>query len=166
MKRFFCLTIAVLFCFCGFSCQIAPPFTVSEKTFEKNGMKITVTDEFREMAEEGFFFAAAKEDLSFFLLSSPFSLYENTDFSAETSLSQWALLFLEKEPGDQEAIQTKDSLCFADKTQEKNGSRFSHRLFFFKGSDAFWILDFSAAEENFARLETEIFSYASTLQIP
>ena len=60
------------------------------------------------------------------------------------------------------ALQTADGLCYYDYTADVDGDSFTYRVFAFKGSDAFWLVQIAVLTEDAESLEADIMAWAKS----
>lgn len=169
MKRIFSLLLSLFLIPLLFSCakeNVLPP--PAEQAFEKDGFFLTLDSRFSLSNSPNAHLSLSSEEVAVFAIRSPFSDYENSNVDENTSLSQWISYFLNPSnpQTDPLSYSEKDSLFYTDRIEEESGIRSHHRTFYYKGSDAFWIVDFSTREENFPLWESSIFSWAKSVTLP
>ena len=58
------------------------------------------------------------------------------------------------------SVKTVDGLCYYDHTAEVDGRDYTYRVFAFKGSDAFWLVQIAVPTDSLAHQEATIMEYA------
>jgi hypothetical protein len=61
------------------------------------------------------------------------------------------------------AVRTEDGLCYYDHTLIIDGESFTYRVFAYKGSDAFWLVQFACDKNEFADKRQDFISWANTV---
>ncbi len=155
------LAVCLLFsgCLTGFM-FIPDSGSVGEpKTFEKDGISITLTDRFTEQVSQRGFYAYYVTDFSgVVVLREEFSLQEGL---AGQSLEEYVSGVIANNGHTDIEPQNRDGLWYYS-GEEGATTNYS---FSYKGSDAFWIVQFMCMTSDAARYEDQIFLWASSVEV-
>lgn len=136
------------------------------KTFEAQGLQITLTDAFAEMDVNGYTACYSSSDTAVFVLREDFSLMEGF---GDLSLDAYGAMVLANNGFDQSVtLQEEDGLAFFGYvyTNPDNGENYYYCCNLFKGPDAFWMVQFSVPAE-IARESIPVFKqWAKTVAFP
>ena len=129
------------------------------RDFEKDGIKLTLTDKFTEKNSEMGFDAYYESDFcGVVVLKEEFTLKEGL---AEKSLEDYITGVIRNNGHTSVKPQHKDGLWYY--VTDKDGiRRFSYA---FKGSDAFWIVQFLCVTDNADRLQDLFYLWASWVEV-
>jgi len=137
--------------------KISPP---EEKTFTKSGMSITLTDDFYEKEYVSFTSAYESEKIAVFTLKEEFTLFGGANYS----LKEYAELVTQANMLSA-TVKTKDDLTYFAYDKEVNGKDFHYTAFVYKGSDAYWLIQFACVKDQAEKLEKDIFAYAASVKV-
>ncbi len=132
-----------------------------EKTFESEGMSITLTNKFKEMENDRFPIAYTSNYMAVFAVDEPFYLlYGFEDYT----LYQYANLVINANGLKNTKPETVDGLvCFEyEKTVDKKD--YIYYAYVYKSDDAFWLVQFSVEEKNAEKYESYIRKWAATVE--
>ena len=161
MKRIISALLVALLMFSLVSCV-----GESAKTFTSNGMSITLTNAFKENTYEGYTVCYESKDAAVFVLKEAFSLQEDM---SEMSLDDYAKLVYSanasKSPSE---ISKEDGLTFIeyDFHSEEENQTYSYFTTMFKGTDAFWIVQFISKKEAYDAKRQNFVDWAKTVEFP
>jgi hypothetical protein len=159
---FMILTLCLLLCGCGADAE-APAEPV-EKEFAAAGLHLTLTDAFAEKSHAAYTLYAESEKLLVLGLKEEYSLFENTDFSAQTSPEQYAALVWSANQLEGEVPLVDDGeLLWFEYDNHVNGADYRYRAYVFKDNDGFWLLQFAAHADAFEALSETIRGYAGSV---
>ena len=129
------------------------------KTFEKDGIKLTLTDKFVEKASELGFYAYYTADFCGVVVSTEaFTLEEGL---ADIPLETYVQNVIANNGHKDIKAQTKDGLWFYVK--DKGGARtYSYS---YKGTDAFWTVQFLCMTADAHQLEDLFYLWANTVEV-
>jgi len=133
-------------------------------TYTHAGASITLIDTFIQREYISYTMCFESEDIAVMALKEEFTLFANTDYSAESTLADYATLVWNANSmaGVPELI-TDGDMTYFDYARSANGNDYTVRTYVFKTNDAFWMFQFTALTENFAAVEAQIDSYAATI---
>ncbi len=135
--------------------------TYDDKTFDSNGMKITLTEAFTETEYEAFTASYSSSDVSVFALREDFSLIENF---GQYTLEEYGEAVLKSNSLDSSDIKNDGSLTYFEYEYEDAADTYSYLSFVFKGPDAFWIIQFSTYKEKYEEYRDAFFEWARTIE--
>lgn len=166
MKKVLCCTALVLaFCFVLSGCipgiMVIPDSSdIGEpKVFEKDGIKLTLTDRFTEQKSElGFYGYYVTNFCGVVVLKEEFSLEEGL---ADSSLETYVSNVIRNNGHTDVTPQNRDGLWFYVSDTDTT-RRYS---FSFKGSDAFYIVQYLCAIPDAPALEDLIFLWAGCVEV-
>ena len=129
------------------------------KIFEKDGIKLTLTDKFTETeSERGFYAYYVADFCGVTVLKEDFSLEEGL---AELSLEDYVKNVIANNGHTDIEPQYKDGLWFYIK-DAGNSRSYS---FSFKGSNAFWIVQYICMNSSAPALEDTFFLWANCVEV-
>lgn len=160
MKKRVCILLAALaWLLCGCIMVIPGNDAVGEpKTFEKAGIKLTLTDRFQEQESQLGFDAYYVADFgAVIVLKEPFSLEPGLE---EKSVEDYIRSVIKNNGRDVEPIQ-RDGLWYYyfDSGDTRMYS------YTFKGSDAFYIVQFGCFKRDVSVMEDMIFLWAKAVEV-
>ena len=93
-----------------------------------------------------------------------YTLFENTDFSAQTSREQYAaLVWSANKLEGQVPVQEDEDLTWFEYSRTANGTDYTYRAYVYKCNEAFWLIQFAARSEAFPALGDTIHGYAASV---
>lgn len=134
------------------------------KVFAAEGMRITLTKAFSEMdaTEYGFNLGYASNDTAIFVMKEEFTL--SADFE-ELTLDEYAQLVLNNNGMSNGRPYTAEGFTVYEYTEVSmtDGKTYSYLIVFLKGPDAFWMFEFSTAEDRADAMRQTYLDYARTI---
>lgn len=156
------LTLCLLLCGCGGEDKV--PAEPVEKEFTAAGLHLTLTESFAEKQHAAYTLYAESEDLLVLGLKEEYKLFENTDFSDQTSLKQYAaLVWTANQLEGDVPMEDDGELLWFEYDNHVNGADYRYRAYVFKDNEGFWLLQFAARAEEFAALSQTIRDYAASV---
>ncbi len=136
------------------------PNSIGElKEFSKDGMTITLTDDFVEMESQmGFDAYYVTDYCGVMVLKEPFSLEEGL---SELPLSDYIRDVIANNGHTNTEPQQVDDLWY----YVNNTDGLRYYSYCYKGSDAFWVVQFGCYREDAAALEDLFYMFASTVNV-
>lgn len=134
------------------------------KEFSKAGMSITLTTAFteKEMATQTAYYESQKAVVT--CLKEEYSLLEDEGMSADdVTLEQYAEAVITLNGLDSE-VQTEDGLTYIRYDKSLNGKDFSYYATCFKGTDAFWLIQFACESKNFDTMHDTFKTWAKSVK--
>ena len=166
MKKHTCLfSLVILFCLvlsgCFWKTMILPNNdTIGEpKTFQKDGITLVLTDKFKETKSQMGFDAYYTSDFcGVVVLKESFSLKAGL---SNESIEEYIGDVIKNNGHTNVKAQNRDGLWFYESVN--NGTKvYSYS---FKGSDAFWIVQYICRISDSEKLEDQIFLWAKSIRI-
>lgn len=156
------LTLCLLLCGCGAEDE-APAAPVATE-FTAAGMHLTLTDAFAEKQHAAYTLYAESENLLVLGLKEEYTLFENTDFSAQTSPEQYAALVWNANQLEGELSLNDDGeLLWFEYDNHVNGADYRYRAYVYKDHEGFWLLQFAARTSEFDALSAQMHGYAASV---
>lgn len=138
------------------------------QVFRESGMEITLTQDFRQIdvSDQGFFTGFNSSNTTVYVQREAFADDPSLGFLSLEEYAQLVLSSSEKESGGKPTQQ--DGLTYYEYTARSpvNGRRYSYFVFFYKGPDAFWMVEFTTLESNGAALRPAYITYAKSVCFP
>ena len=157
--------LVISFCFllagCFSKVMVLPDAdTIGEaKTFTKDGITLVLTDKFEETKSEMGFDAYFTSDFcGVIVLKEEFSLEAGL---AQKSLEDYINNVIKNNAHENVAAQNADGLWFY--TYDRDGRRIYS--YSYKGSDAFWIVQYICESSDAKALEDQIFLWAKSVEV-
>jgi len=165
MKKTITVVIAVLFCLGLYGCfnrSLVDPerdSIVEDKVFKHSGITITLTNEFVEKDSElGFDAYFVSEYCGVVVLKEEFFLKEGM---SDLTIEEYVDHVIDNNGHKNVEPQYKDGLCFYS---NRNGSTQVYS-YAFKGSDAFYIVQFLCMTSDVPILEEMFFQWAQSIEV-
>ncbi len=155
------LSMCFVFCGCRPLIMVMPDTdsTSQAKTFEKDGIKLTLTDQFTETkSKQGFYAYYTADFCGVVVLKEDFSLEEGL---ADLPLEEYITNVIANNGHTDIEPQSKDGLWYYIRD---TGSTHCYS-FSFKGSDAFWIVQYICKPSDASELEDTFFLWANTVEV-
>ena len=165
MKKYFkfaavilVLLTVCLFCGCSFFSGLG---AAQEKEFSKAGMSITLTDDFTEqdIVSQTAVYASAKHIVM--ALKEEYALFE--EIGDSLSLQEYAQLVCQNNDLTAD-IEEKDGLVCFEYENEANGRDFAYFAVVQKGTDAYWLFQFSCDSSNYEDSKEQFIDWAKTIR--
>ena len=166
MKKESLLMILLTLCLllCGCAAEDEQPAAPVATEFAAAGMHLTLTDAFAEKSHAAYTLYAESENLLVLGLKEEYTLFENTDFSAQTSPEQYAALVWNANRLEGELPLNEDGgLLWFEYDNHVNGADYRYRAYVYKDNEGFWLLQFAARAEEFSALSAQIREYAASV---
>ena len=129
------------------------------KVFEKDGIELTLTDEFTEKeSERGFYAYYVSNFCGVVVLKEDFSLEEGL---ADRSLEEYVRNVIANNGHTDIEPQNQDDLWFY--VRDNNGTR--SYSYSYKGSDAFWIVQYLCSTSAASKLEDLFYLWANSVEV-
>lgn len=155
------LSISSLLCGCITDIMFIPSKnSIGEaKKFEKDGFSILLTDKFtEEQSQMGFYAYFAADFCGVVILKEEFTLEKGL---AEKSLEEYTASVIKNNGHTDISPQTKDGLWYYERT---NSSSYA-QSYCYKGSDAFWIVQFLCDPSDAKTLSDTFYLWAQSVEI-
>lgn len=135
-----------------------------EVLFSEEGMSIILTDAFEELSTQLYAACYDSEDVAVFVVKDEFSA--NNSFSG-LALDEYAELvhssYLAYSPADVEKIEGITCIEYRSYIENDNIT-YVYLTTLFKGSDAFWQIQFSCMEEKYEEYKPQFIRWAKTVE--
>ena len=159
MKKFFSLLLIAAILVSMTSCMTATP-----KDFTYQGMTVTLTNRFKEMQYEGYTVCYGSPDVMVIVLKESFSLQAGLD---QMTLDEYAKLVHQanasKSPSEITKHEGFQSMEY-DFLNEKENKTYSYFSTMFKGTDAFWLIQFACLEKDYEANKDTFLTYANSIK--
>ncbi len=133
------------------ACSAKSVFSAPEKKFEVEGMQITLTEEFTQQTVENYTAAFTSRQAVVLVRKERFEDYP--DFREETAEAYAELVHKENETLAPTEITRAEGVTYFEYTHQYEKEEVGHLLAVYKGSDAFWIVQFAAPQESYAMMK-------------
>ncbi len=134
-------------------------------TYGENEFSITLTDAFIQKDYQSYTVCYEASDMVIFVLKEPFSLMDGLD--GYSTLQYAGLLREANSAHSPTAISTEDELISFEYGYFNKDENITYTYFTtaFKGSDAFWTVQFACKSENYETLKSEMIKYAKSITL-
>ena len=159
------MLLALILLLCGCAAEEEVPAGPVAAEFSASGMHITLTDEFAEKQHVSYTACYESTDIALLVLLEEYSLFDNTDFSAQTPVAQYAELVRNSNqlPADSVTVNETDGLTWFEFTRTLNGVDNTYRAYAFKSNDGFWLFQFAARSDTYESVKDTIHGYAMSV---
>ncbi len=132
------------------------------KEFSSKGMRITLTDQFKESTEEGFTACYDSGDVAVFALKEDFSMLNGLE---NYTVWEYGAAVLEHNGFSLEVqLETREGLtCYERLSTGDDGVTYHNLTVLYKSSDSFWIIQFVTREKSFDKYEQTIVDWAKSV---
>jgi hypothetical protein len=138
----------------------------AEKTFTRDGLTITLTDEFTEKDDldgQTVYFEALRYIAT--ALKEEFSMFEEFGIDAgNMSIDEYAELVVEVN-GFNTSVVKKDGLTTFKYEASVGGQDFTYFATVHKSADAFWLVQFFCETKNYASFESKFIEWAKSVKV-
>lgn len=159
MKRVLRMTATVMLA-CLLLLSGCDKFKQNEKEFSKAGLTITLTEAFVEQDHVQFTSTYASANIVVYVLKEEFSILNTTNINLYKSMIKQNNA--NKNMSD---FEEKNGLLYATFEMEYAASKYNYIVTIFKGSDAFWLVQFACKSDKYEKLKDDIFKYAETIKV-
>lgn len=137
--------------------------TSEPKIFNSNGMRITLTDDFKEMGVENYTVAYDSRNVAVLALEEKFSLAEGFE---NYSIEQYADLVIQNNGLSSVSLKTDGNLNFFEYEFKNPETQDVYRYFsyVYKTDDAFWLVQFATLNENVEDYAQQISKWAESVE--
>ena len=135
--------------------------TGQPKDFSSQGMTITLTDEFKSSSYEGFTLGYESKSAVMFALKEDFSVFPGFE---DYSLEDYARLVADANQVDFSSLLTgQDFLYYSFINQGSDGSDYYYVATMFKGTDAFWLIQFATPAADQDKMHDQFLTWAASV---
>lgn len=159
MKKFLSLLLAAVMLFGLTSCMKATP-----KDFTCEGMTVTLTNRFKEANYEGYTVCYQSSDMIVIVLKESFSLQAGLD---QMTVEEYANLVRQANTSKSPSELTKHENFYSMEytfLNEQENQTYSYFTTMFKGTDAFWMIQFASKEEDYAAHKDTFLEFANSVK--
>ena len=135
-------------------------FPEKDKTFTEASYSITLTNRFEEDVFEGYEGIYEKDEVLVMISKETFASLGEYGSISVTEYNQ--IIQKDTEAPSKTEVRTEDGLCYYDHTYVVDGENYTYYVFAYKGSDAFWLVQFVVFTEDAADLEADILAWAKS----
>ncbi len=162
LKKILPLTFFILVIICTSACD------PKEKVFSKDGMSITLTDEFEEKEYYDFNAYYDTEEAQVYIMKEDFKLLEENDQDTNASLEEYAQSMMKSGSIDAE-IKNEDGLTyfnFEKEFQDIDGKYIPYKYYavVYKSHDAYWLFQFACEEALYSKYEDIFIKWAKSVK--
>ena len=127
------------------------------KTFIKEDFQITLTDDFKESQQDGFF--ASYESKSVLV----FTLREAAENFEDITLEEYGELILESNNRTDATMHKSNELIWFEYTDTPKNQEFYYMVFCCQSEDAFWIVNFATPATNREKYKETFLQWAASI---
>jgi hypothetical protein len=134
------------------------------KEFSKEGMTITLTNQFNEISQDGYTSCYNSRDVVIFVSKEEYSLMEGFD---KYTLNEYGNLLITNNSLDSSVkLQNNDGLTYFEYqfSNPETNDLYHYSSFIFKTSDSFWLIQFATLEENYNDNKQTIINWAKNIE--
>ena len=160
MKKSICIISALIMMFIFTACG-----EPAETEFSSNGFTITLTDSFRQKEIENYTVSFESKTSAIFVIKESFDLLEEL---SDYSLNQYAeLVKAANSKMMPSEITLTDGLTAFEYSAYNSDEDTTIKYFtvMFKGTDAFWTVQFACNQDDYPVLKNEFIKYAKSVQV-
>ncbi len=133
------------------------PYSI-KKDFSKDGITITLTKNFHEEVLDPFHAVYSSKDVAVFCVKEEFSLLDDCDLTV-TEYAEFVIEYSEVDA----VVKEKDDLVTFSYIEDAEGEDYYYFASFYKGSDAYWTVQFACKSSEQKALEPTIVEYAQSV---
>jgi hypothetical protein len=130
------------------------------KDFSKAGMTITLTDEFYEKEMRSYTVCYDSTNIAVFALKEEFTLLQGLE---NYSLSDYCKLVINNN-GKDCSVQEDNDLTYFVLDYTANGKNYKYFCPVFKGTDAFWLVQFSCVSDDYDEYLDDFIKWAKSIK--
>ncbi len=133
------------------------------ETYTIEDMQITLTDKFEETFFEGYTAVYDSKDVAVFMIKEEFELFDDFDFY---TVNEYGNLVLETNGFDSSVqLETYDGLTYFEyEAQNDENDTYTYFAVLYKGTDAFWVVEFVALTENYEEYRETFIEWAKSVE--
>lgn len=137
-------------------------FAEKDKAFEGSAYSITLTNRFEKDEEdnEGYEAIYEKDDVLVMISKETFASLGEYGSISVTEYND--IIQKGTEAPTKTEVRTEDGLCYYDHTLIIDGESYTYHVFAYKGSDAFWLVQFVVYTEDAEKTNADIMAWAKT----
>lgn len=136
--------------------------TVKEQTFYSTGMRITLTDEFKETSAANYTAAYESKNVAVIALREPFSLMDGFE---NYTVTEYGQLVIKNNQLTGASIKTNGDLVYFqyDRTSPADNLHYQYYAYLYKSSGAFWMIQFATRYEDAEKYAQQITEWAKSV---
>lgn len=134
------------------------------KSFSKAGLSILLTDDFIETDIINQTVCYQSKSTVVTVLKQEYTLLEDAGSSRNITLTQFAQMALDNNKKTAEILQTGDFVHFRYNSAS-NGKEYTLLAFVFRGSNAFWLVQFGCESKYYDKNKNQFFDWAKTITV-
>ena len=162
--KLFPILLALSLLLCGCTSAPAEPEAPTPTDFAAAGMHLTLTDAFTEKQHVSYTAMYHSDEVAVMVLKEEYTLFDNTEFSSQTSPEQYAALVWSSNQFQGEVpLQADEDLTWFEYDRTVNGTDYRYRAYVYKSNEAFWLFQFAVRSEAFSLHANDIHSYAASV---
>lgn len=143
-------------------------FDSDEKVFSKDGMSITLTEDFVENEYYGFNAYYDTEEAQVYVMKESFSLLKENDQPTNISAKEYAEIMMKTQNIDSDVLE-KDGLTYFYYEKDVLGYaeeyvKNSYYAVAFKTNDAFWLFQFACEKSLYNKYEEKFVEWAKSIE--
>lgn len=138
--------------------------TAAEKTFSKDGLSITLTEDFIEQEIEPFTATYATSKYFVSTLKEDFSVFEQAEISTDISENEYAKIVMENNKIEGEPKETDGIITFSYENDD-SGEAFSYLTTVKKGTNAFWVIQLACKSDIYEENKEQLLTWAKTITV-
>lgn len=155
------LMLIVLF---GIGFVLSGCLASQDKVFTIDDLQITLTDDFKETdQDEGFTAYFESNTIGVAIMKETFASLEVIDLNSESTIEEY-IAAVQSAGNVSYEIQNKDNITYFTYESEIDGTNFYYMTAFYKGNDAFWIVNLFCEETNKSELENSLMNFAKSVK--
>ncbi|MGL5514158.1 MAG: hypothetical protein ACRDBM_13105 [Sporomusa sp.] len=134
------------------------------QTFEKDGMTITLTDQFTEKDYASYTVCYESSESLVVALKESFTLFEQVGVSTDISLVEYGELVMSSN-NFEATIEETENITYFTYEKQVNGEDYTYMATLHRGADAYWLIQFACETKNFEKLQSQFIDWAKTITV-
>ena len=135
-----------------------------DKTFAVDNLSITLNEDFteQELVTQTGYFVSLTSIVT--VLKEELTVFESAGLSTNMSLSDYASLVLTTNQLETE-VKSDDGLVGFEYAKTESGKNYQYAAFVYKGSDAYWLVQFGCESKNFDKYREDFIKWAKSVEV-
>ena len=133
-------------------------------TFEKNGMSITLTNDYQEKPKENITAYYESSKAAVIAEKDDFASINDSGMSSDISSAEYAELIIESSGLDTPVLE-ENGLTYFEYSIDTDFGSFKYLASIYKSSDAFWLIQFSCQTDIYDSMRSEFFAFAHSVKV-
>lgn len=138
-------------------------FPEKPQTFTHESFSITLTNRFDSEPDRDFVAVYEADEALVMISNETFASAPELTSMSVTTYNQYVQQGVQAP--SKTPVRTEEGLCYFDYTADIDGDDFTYRVFAFKGSDAFWLVQIVTFTSDFADSEADIMEWAKSFTL-